>query len=42
MIVSVPKVNGYQGHKGEENTQEYIQNNEVNTKLLRPNFYIFF
>lgn len=42
MIVSVPKVNSIQGNKNQEDNQESVQNNEVNVKLLKPNFYIFF
>lgn len=41
MIISVPKVptNHPQQH---QDSQERINNEEVNVKLIRPNFYIFF
>jgi len=43
MIISVPKVaHHHQQSSTPDQEQEFMNVNEVNVKLLRPNFYIFF
>lgn len=41
MIISVPKVPN-QNPQPQQDPQERMNNEEVNVKLIRPNFYIFF
>ena len=42
MVISVPKVGNNQANANSQLGQEKDPSGEVNAKLLRPNFYIFF